>query len=39
MDIIEDSAPYQLISGQLYKMGVDGVMRICRDPNEYEDIF
>ena len=25
MDIIEDSAPYQLISRQLYRMGVDGV--------------
>ena len=39
MDIIEDSAPYQLISGRLYRMGVDGVMRICPDPDEYEDIL
>ena len=40
MDIIEDSAPYQhLIFGRLYRMGVDGVMRICLDPNEYEDIL
>ena len=39
MNIIEDSAPYQLILGQLYRMGVDGVMRLCLDPDEYEDIL
>ena len=39
MNIIEDSAPYQLISGQLYRMGVDGVMRICPNLDEYEDIL
>ena len=39
MDIIKDSAPYQLISRQLYRMRVDGIMRICRDLDEYEDIL
>ena len=39
MNIIEDSAPYQLISRQLYRMGVDGVMRLCLDPDEYKDIL
>ena len=39
MDIIEDSAPYQLISGRLYRMGVDGVMRIYPDLDKYEDIL
>ena len=27
--LIRDAAPYQLIAGQLYKQGKDGVMRRC----------
>ena len=37
--IIEDSAPHQLVARRLYRMGWDGVMCLCPDPSEYEDIL
>ena len=33
--LIRDTAPYQLIAGQLYKQGKDGVMRRCVREDEF----
>ena len=33
--LIRDAAPYQLIAGQLYKQGKDGVMRRCIREDEF----
>ena len=33
--LIRDAAPYQLIAGQLYKQGKDGVMRRCVREDEF----
>ena len=32
--IIEQSGPFQLLSGRLYHQGLDGVLRLCIEPSE-----
>ena len=39
MVLLEDSAPYTLIAGRLYRRGGDGIMRLCPDPSEYTMIL
>ena len=31
--------PYTLISGRLYKLGKDQVLRLCANPEDYQDII
>ena len=37
--LIRDAAPYQLIAGQLYKQGKDGVLRRCVREGEFIPIL
>ena len=34
---LEESAQYILLSGRLYKHGIDHVLRLCLNPEDYDD--